>query len=246
MVRLLLATGQRRSEVGEMEWRELDDERNVWLIPRERMKAKRAHVVPLSPLALSILAEQQPKLGAHVFASTRSASRGGTIPISGWSKYKARLDRAATEALRQLAGDAQQTIPDWCLHDLRRTTVTLMTESGVSRFIAARVLGHAERDVTGQHYDLYSYLPEKKQALDLWAARLAAIVEDRAGPDNVVALDAARGLRTIDETAEVLNVSPRTVRRLVAADALRVHRFGRLVRVSDDDIAVFLAASRGP
>jgi excisionase family DNA binding protein len=51
-------------------------------------------------------------------------------------------------------------------------------------------------------------------------------------------------LRTIDETAEVLNTSPRTVRRLIDSGALRVHRFGRLVRVSDDDIAVLLAASR--
>jgi excisionase family DNA binding protein len=53
-------------------------------------------------------------------------------------------------------------------------------------------------------------------------------------------------LRTIDETAEVLNTSPRAVRRLIEAGALPVHRFGRLVRVSDDDLAAFLAASRSP
>lgn len=52
-------------------------------------------------------------------------------------------------------------------------------------------------------------------------------------------------LRTIDETAEVLNVSPRTVCRLIDAGALPVHRFGRLVRISDDDLAVFLACNRG-
>ena len=51
-------------------------------------------------------------------------------------------------------------------------------------------------------------------------------------------------LRTIDETAEILNTSPRTVRRLIDSGALRVHRLGRLVRISDDDIAVLLAASR--
>jgi excisionase family DNA binding protein len=52
-------------------------------------------------------------------------------------------------------------------------------------------------------------------------------------------------LRTIDEAAEVFNVSPRTVRRLIESGALPVHRLpGRLVRISDADIAVFLAASR--
>jgi excisionase family DNA binding protein len=51
-------------------------------------------------------------------------------------------------------------------------------------------------------------------------------------------------LRTIDETAELLNVSPRTVRRIIDSGALGVHRFGRLVRIADADLAVLLAASR--
>jgi excisionase family DNA binding protein len=51
-------------------------------------------------------------------------------------------------------------------------------------------------------------------------------------------------LRTIDETAEVLNVSPRSVRRLIESGALPVHRLGRLVRIADPDLAAFLAASR--
>jgi excisionase family DNA binding protein len=51
-------------------------------------------------------------------------------------------------------------------------------------------------------------------------------------------------LRTIDETAELLNISPRTVRRYVDSGELPVHRFGRSVRISNDDIAAFLAASR--
>ena len=193
-MRLLLATGQRRSEVGDLEWREVDYERKLWVLPRERAKANRAHTVPLSPLSLAILADC-PRLGAHVFASTRSAPRGGTIPISGWSKYKARLDRAAIEALRQLTGDPEATIPEWRLHDLRRTAASLMTERGVSRLVVSKVLNHAEQGVTGRHYDLHEYLPEKRQALDVWGARLAAIVEGREGPDNVVVLEAARGQR---------------------------------------------------
>ena len=51
-------------------------------------------------------------------------------------------------------------------------------------------------------------------------------------------------LRTIDETADLLNVSPRTVRRLIDSGALQAHQFGRLVRIADGDIAVLLAANR--
>jgi excisionase family DNA binding protein len=51
-------------------------------------------------------------------------------------------------------------------------------------------------------------------------------------------------LRTIAETAELLNTSTRTVRRFIASGALPVHRLGRSVRISDADIAAFLAATR--
>jgi excisionase family DNA binding protein len=51
-------------------------------------------------------------------------------------------------------------------------------------------------------------------------------------------------LRTINEAAELLNISPRTVRRFIESGALPVHRFGRLVRIADADLAGLLAASR--
>lgn len=51
-------------------------------------------------------------------------------------------------------------------------------------------------------------------------------------------------LRKIGETADILNVSERTVRRLIDMGALPVHRLGRSVRISDADITLFLAANR--
>jgi excisionase family DNA binding protein len=51
-------------------------------------------------------------------------------------------------------------------------------------------------------------------------------------------------LRTIEETAEIFNASPRTVARLIRSGALPVHRLGRLVRIADADILVFLASNR--
>jgi excisionase family DNA binding protein len=47
-------------------------------------------------------------------------------------------------------------------------------------------------------------------------------------------------LRTIDEFADLWGVSPRTIQRLIRSHALRAHRIGRLVRISDADAAAFL------
>jgi excisionase family DNA binding protein len=51
-------------------------------------------------------------------------------------------------------------------------------------------------------------------------------------------------LRTIAETAEILQTSERTVQRLIASKKLRAHYIGRLVRITDADIAALLDETR--
>ena len=181
----MLASAQRRSEVGNMEWRELDEGKKLWALPPERTKANRTHVVPLSPLAQSILAEC-PKIGEHVFATRSKRGKGGeglgTRPVSGWSKAKTRLDTLALAELRRLTGDPEAELPEWHLHDFRRTAATRMRELGVDRLDVSKVLNHAESGVT-KVYDQYAALPEKRRALELWGNRLSAIVERRGTPD---------------------------------------------------------------
>jgi integrase len=172
--RFMLATGQRRSEVGDMEWREFDETKGLWTIPRERVKADRAHEVPISAFALSILAET-PKIGDHVFASRGPRGRQeGTAPVSGWSKAKIRLDELALAELKRLAGD-DAVLPEWHLHDLRRTCATRMGGLKVERLTISKVLNHAEGGVT-RVYDLERYRPEKSAAMESWGAKLAEIV----------------------------------------------------------------------
>jgi integrase len=90
--RFMLVTGQRRSEVGKMTWGELDMIHRAWALSRARTKADRAHEIPLSDLAMSIIGEC-PKIGDFVFSTGRSAparagAKTGARPISGWSKAK--------------------------------------------------------------------------------------------------------------------------------------------------------------
>jgi integrase len=161
IVRTLLLTGQRLSEVSGMPWSELDSD--IWTLPPERnMKTKLAHAIPLSAAALAII-EARPRDGEFVF------SRGGSFqPWYG----KRMLDKTVP-------------IPRWTLHDLRRTAKTLMVRAGVRPDISERVLGHVVRGVEGV-YDRHSYLDEKRDALE----RLAAAVERILNPEpgNVVPL----------------------------------------------------------
>jgi integrase len=75
-------------------------------------------------------------------------------------------------------------MPQWQLHDLRRTARSLMSRAGVRPDIAERVLGHAIKGVE-RVYDRHSYRDEKAHAL----RALASLIETIVNPvDNVVAL----------------------------------------------------------
>ncbi len=182
-LRLLLLTGQRRDEVAGMRWADIDDSDEsgpVWTIAADATKASRAHAVPLSPLAMQIL-QECPRFGAQVF-STRQRRGGGEATISGFSKMKAALDEHFAAAARGVGSEAPAP---WRLHDLRRTCATELGRLGIARFTIARVLNHADRSITAV-YDKYSYLPEKRHALNAWAQRIENLT--RPPTDNVVAL----------------------------------------------------------
>ena len=188
---MALATGQRRDEIARMRWADIDESERTWTLSSDMTKAGRAHVVPLSPLALEILGEAKEaatqlravpdstKLGTYVF--TTRADR----PISGYSKAKARLDRGVI-ATRSAAGQAD--LEPWTIHDLRRTVGTGLGKLGISRFIIARVLNHADRTVTGI-YDRHEYLDEKRHALEGWGQYLEKLIAPPGA--NVVPLRVA-------------------------------------------------------
>jgi integrase len=167
-LKTLILTGQRRDEVSSMRWADLDLTVRIWTLPRQATKGDRSHEVPLSPLAIEVLTAL-PRTGTYVFSSTR-----GERPISGYSKIKARAEK--------LAG-----FDDWRIHDLRRTAGTGMARAGTAVSTISRVLNHKEGGVT-KIYNRYSYLDEKRHALETWARKVGSLV--RPGADNVVPLRA--------------------------------------------------------
>src|SRR5207244_8371364 len=93
------------------------------------------------------------------------------------SKSKTKLDKAVLAAMKKDAkkGAKVEPIPNWTLHDLRRTAKTLMARAGVRPDISERVLGHVIAGVEGT-YDRHSYEDEKRDALEKLAATITRIL----------------------------------------------------------------------
>jgi integrase len=184
LFKLLMLTGQRKSEVAESRWSEFDLAKKLWVIPAERMKADAAHVVPLSDDAVAVL-KSLPRFdsGDSVFSVN-----GGHSPVAGFSAAKDRFDNEILKVLRE--NDPRAKLPDFVIHDIRRTMRTgLSAIPNISDLVRELVIGHTK---PGLHkvYDQHAYLDEKRFALDAWAARLRSIIEPR--PANVVELRAAQ------------------------------------------------------
>ena len=185
--RLLLMCGQRRGEVAEMTWPELDlDRDHVWNISAARMKAKRPHEVPLSQAMVELLTELRERRGPGDFVFSTTF---GERPISGFSKVKARLDKLIADA-REAEG--LPPLAPWTIHDIRRAVRTgLGAIPSVPHDIRELVIAHVPPALV-QTYDLHAYRDEKRQALTLWSERLARIVEPPPAGTNVMPLRAVR------------------------------------------------------
>jgi integrase len=186
LVKALLLTAQRRDEVANMTRDEIGAD-GIWTIPAERYKTKRPNHVPLSAAARAIIDTQwaivMPKAKKNPASGETKKeppqfifpSSAGTA-FSAFSKGKRELDAAVLKAMQDAAEGADVApIPNWTLHDLRRTAKTLMMRAGVRPDISERVLGHVIAGVEGT-YDRHSYATEKRDALEKLAAMVLSIV----------------------------------------------------------------------
>jgi integrase len=201
IVRLLIQTGQRRSEVAGINWGEISDDLSTWAMLGERTKNGAPHIVPLSALARDLLRETLPSKGAEAklaIAERRAASAltlPGAVgaPFSGWSKAKAALDEAIVEARAKAAaaaGTTAEALVPWTLHDLRRTVATGLQRLGVRLEVTEAVLNHlsGSRGGIAGVYQRHDWANEKRAALEAWSVYVKGVVENRAPARNVVKL----------------------------------------------------------
>ena len=176
LYKMLLLSGLRLNECADASWDEFDLKEKLWIIPKERMKGTnekaRAHTVPLTDDMLAIL-EQLPRFkgGDFLFSVT-----GGKKPVWASAKVKKKLDARMLRSLRALARMRRQ--------GPRQGQARSVGEPRSAPDVAQRVVAAAHRPRrqgsgagTRQAgmpgiYDRYELLDEKRDALELWSARV--------------------------------------------------------------------------
>ena len=167
MVQLLTLTGERRGEVANMQWGELDLQKRVWSLPRERVKNNRQHDVPLSPQAVAII-ERIPRISDRFVFSLN-----GTAPFNGFGKNRDRL-------VALLPADT----PSWVIHDLRRSAASGVEQLGIRLSVIEKVLNHVSGSFAGivGVYQRHEFADEKRAALQRWADYVRRLVDKRRTP----------------------------------------------------------------
>jgi integrase len=112
---------------------------------------------------------------------------GGRAAVTGASIPKAvKREEIIKRGVATIMG-----VASWTPHDFRRTAATHMEEIGISPFVIGHVLNHVsatKASITSRVYARYDYGKEKREALDLWAGRLADII---SGADKIVPIGKA-------------------------------------------------------
>jgi integrase len=169
-VSVLIYTGQRRTEVGDMEWAEVNGKSRVWTIPSRRAKNDREHKVPLSAQAWRIIAAQPRIVGCdYVFTNS------GRTPVRAWDEVKKRVSAAA--------GLEEKS---WRLHDLRRTCAAGMQRLGVRLEVIERALNHRSGSFAGivGTYQVDPLESEVRTALQAWGDYVEGLLSQKAGSER--------------------------------------------------------------
>jgi integrase len=158
IVKLLILSGCRRDEIGALRWDEIDLKTGMLIIPGKRVKNRHPLRLPLPASALDILRAIPQRDGPCVFGHPAHG-------FTGWSMAKRKLDARLTGV----------SLPDWRLHDLRRSMRSGLGRLGIPPHIAELAINHVKKGVLAD-YDHYSYESEIADALSKWAARVTAVV----------------------------------------------------------------------
>lgn len=159
IVSLLALTGQRKSEIADLQWSEVDGDTLVF--GPERTKNKREHRVPMCSMAFDLLHDIDGGQ-IHVFG-TAADDR----PYNGWSKAQRRI--------------VQDTgLDHFTLHDLRRTFSTIHAKIGTPIHVTEKLLNHVSGTISGVAavYNRHSYIEEMRTAVAAYDEYLANLLSD--------------------------------------------------------------------
>jgi integrase len=184
IVALLILTGQRRGEIGSLEWEWINTDEQTITLPASVTKNKGDHTFPYRSAVRAVL-EKPREHSLYVFPASRSTWRNGkpTTTFNGWGKGKEAFDVACG-------------VRSWTLHDLRRTYATKLAALKVAPHIVERLLNHKFGSIqnrtdgtvsaVAEVYNRHLYLDEMREAIKVWEAYLAGLQVDSTSSDGRV------------------------------------------------------------
>jgi len=147
-----LLTLVRPSEASGTRWAEINFNTNLWIIPAERMKAKREHIVPLSSQALEILS----------IMKSISAHREHVFPSRNDPKVSMN-SQTANAALKRIGFGGKLVA-----HGLRSIASTALNEEGFNADVIEAALAHVDKNEIRRAYNRSTYLPQRQALLAWW------------------------------------------------------------------------------
>ncbi|CNC32940.1 tyrosine-type recombinase/integrase [Yersinia enterocolitica] len=159
---LLMLTGVRTIELRAAEWSEFDLGNALWEVPKERMKKRRPHLVPLSTQALAILGKLKVLTGNYklVFPGRNDAGK----PMS---------EASINKVIKMLGYHGRATG-----HGFRHTMSTILHEKGFNSAWIETQLAHVDKNSIRGTYNHAQYLEARRSMLDWYSEKLYPSVKD--------------------------------------------------------------------
>lgn len=161
----------RSKELRMAKWEEIDFEKKIWVIPKEHMKNKKEHIVPLVPQVIDL------------FKELLEYKNGEFIFYSFYSKARCITDATLLKGLRRMGYDKNEM----SIHGFRTTASTLLNEAGFRKDIIEAQLSHSDKDEVRATYNMADYLKERRQMLECWANYLDLLRKDPNTEERLLA-----------------------------------------------------------
>lgn len=162
--KILLFTGQRRGELTNTEWKEVDLEKGEWFIPAPKNKSDRDHVVYLSP-----------SVKAFFLRLKHLSDDSSWVLPSPIHKEHPISERALTRAINRKQKEFGLT--KWRPHDLRKTFVTGVNNIGTPLQVTEKIVNHT-LDGMLKIYDRGNYDEQRMDAMLKWDEHLNKLMKN--------------------------------------------------------------------
>lgn len=171
-VKFILYTMVRKGEFIKAEWKEIDFEKREWVIPKERMKMRRDHVVYLSDQAFDII------------VGLKTCAMGSSFILPGRHSINKSISNAALnnviDGVVKRLNDKGIEFEPLTVHDMRRTASTLLHEAGFNSDWIEKCLAHEQNGMRAV-YNKAEYAEQRKDMLQQWANMIDGWMEKEKG-----------------------------------------------------------------